>query len=202
MDIKDFYLNTPMERPEFMCLKYDILPQEIISKYGLAQKALDGWVYVRIEKGMYGLAQAGLLANKLLASRLDTHGYYQCQFTPGFWRNKWHPVMFSQVVDDFGTVSITHAKHLKEVLQKYYTASWDYCGKTIDRSMPGYIDKTLQHFQHPPPSQSQHAPYKSAPIQFGNSTQIPLTDTTASLTPAQIKHFNKSLVPSCITRVP
>ena len=42
MDIKDFYLNTPMEHLEFMRLRYNILPEEIISKYGLAQKVLDG----------------------------------------------------------------------------------------------------------------------------------------------------------------
>ncbi|KAL7476238.1 hypothetical protein ACHAW6_002113 [Cyclotella cf. meneghiniana] len=168
MDIKDFYLNIPMERPKFMHLKYDILPLEIITKYGLAQKVLDGWVYARIEKGMYGLPQAGLLVNNFLASHLDTHGYYQCQFTPGLWRHKWRPITFSLVVDNFGikTVSITHAKHLTTVLQKYYTISvnwtgelfcgislnWDYRGKTVNFSMPGYINKTLMRFQYAPPS--------------------------------------------------
>ena len=207
MDIKDFYLNTPMEHPEFMRLRYDTLPEEIISKYGLAQKVLDGWTYVRIEKGMYGLPQAGLLANKLLSSRLETHGYYQCQFTPGLWRHKWRPVTFSLVVDDFGvkTVGLTHAKHLIDALQKYYTVSvdwtgelfcgisltWDYRGKTVDLSMPGYIEKALKRFHHAPPSQPQHAPYKSAPIQFGGAKQIPLNDTTAVLTPLQIKHIQQ-----------
>ena len=57
--------------------------------------------------------------------------------------------------------------------------------------MPGYIEKALKHFHHAPPSQPQHAPYKSAPIQFGNSKQIPLNDTTAALTPLQIKHIQQ-----------
>ena len=102
---------------------------------------------------MYGLPQAGLLANKLLSSRLEAHGYYQCQFTPGLWRHKWRPVTFSLVVDDFGvkTVGLTHAKHLKDALQKYYTVSvdwtgglfcgisliWDYHGKTVDSPCQG-----------------------------------------------------------------
>ncbi|KAL7474432.1 hypothetical protein ACHAW6_000402, partial [Cyclotella cf. meneghiniana] len=102
MDIKDFYLNTPMEGPEFMRLKLDLLPPEIVDAYSLATKAVDGWVYMRIEKGMYGLPQAGVLANKLLSSRLDAAGYYQCQFTPGLWHHKWRPVTFSLVDDDFG----------------------------------------------------------------------------------------------------
>ncbi|KAL7478502.1 hypothetical protein ACHAW6_004262, partial [Cyclotella cf. meneghiniana] len=156
---------------------------------------------------MYGLPQAGLLANKLLTSHLDTHGYYQCQFTPGLWCHKWCPITFSLVVDDFciKVVGITHAKHLAAVLQKYYTVSvdwtgdlfcgislnWDYRGKTFNLSMPGYIDKTLKHFQHAPPSQPQHAPYESAPLQFGTSHQILLTNTTVALTPAQIKHIQQ-----------
>ena len=51
---------------------------------------------------MYGLPQAGLLANNLLAKRLSKAGYYQCQFTPGLQRHVWRPVTFSLVVDDFG----------------------------------------------------------------------------------------------------
>ncbi|KAL7480205.1 hypothetical protein ACHAW6_011039 [Cyclotella cf. meneghiniana] len=176
-----------------MRLKLDLLPTEIIDAYGLVNKELDGWVYVRIEKGMYGLPQAGILANKLLASRLDADGYYQCQFTPGLWRHKWRPITFSLVVDDFGvkTVGLTHAKHLKTTLQKYYKVSWDYNKRTVDLSMPGYIEKALQRFQHAPPAQPQHAPYKSAPVQYGGSTQLPLTDNTASLTPSQIKHIQQ-----------
>ena len=68
-----------------MHLKYDFLPKEIIDAYGLAKKVLDGWVDVHIEKGMYDLLQAGILANKLLASHLDAAGYYQCQFTLDMW---------------------------------------------------------------------------------------------------------------------
>ncbi|KAL7488621.1 hypothetical protein ACHAW6_014218 [Cyclotella cf. meneghiniana] len=114
---------------------------------------------------MNGLPQAGILANKLLSSRLNADGYYQCQFTPGLRHHKWRPITFSLVVDDFGvkTVGLTHAKQLKNTLQKYYNVSWDCNSSTVDLPMPGYIDKALQHFQHVPPTQIQHAPYKSAP---------------------------------------
>jgi hypothetical protein len=67
IDLANFYLNTPMERYEYMRLWLDILPQEIIDKYNLTKIVeADGWVYVKIQKGMYGLPQAGILANKLL----------------------------------------------------------------------------------------------------------------------------------------
>ncbi|KAL7479589.1 hypothetical protein ACHAW6_005315 [Cyclotella cf. meneghiniana] len=207
VDIKDFYLNTPMEHPEFVHLKFGLLPPEIVDAYGLATKGVDGLVYLCIEKFMYGLPQAGLLANKLLASHLNADGYYQCQFTLGLLHHKWHTVTFSLVVDNFGvkTVGLTHAKHLRDTLQKYYKVSidwtgeffcgislaWDYNNNTVALSMLGYIDKALRHFQHVPPMQPRHVPYKSAPIQFGGSLQFPLTDTAASLTPPQIKHIQQ-----------
>ena len=59
IDNKDFYLNTPMERPEFMRLTLADLPDNIIKLYKLRDLVHDGHVFVRIQKGMYGLPQAG-----------------------------------------------------------------------------------------------------------------------------------------------
>ena len=51
---------------------------EIIYEYNLKEKVhTDGYVYIEIQKGMYGLPQAGMLANKLLKRRLAKHGYYE-----------------------------------------------------------------------------------------------------------------------------
>ena len=46
MDISNFYLGTPMERPEYMRLPIKIIPQEIIEKYNLNDIESEGWVYV------------------------------------------------------------------------------------------------------------------------------------------------------------
>jgi hypothetical protein len=43
-----------------------LLPDDIIEHYQLQEKVLDGYVYMEIRKGMYGLLQAGILASKLL----------------------------------------------------------------------------------------------------------------------------------------
>jgi hypothetical protein len=61
-----------------------------------------GFVYLEVTKGMYGLPQAGLLANELLEKRLNKHGYHQSKFVPGLWKHKTRPIMFTLVVDDFG----------------------------------------------------------------------------------------------------
>ena len=59
-------------------------------------------MYVQINKGMYGLAQAGLLSNELLAKRLAKHVFNQTSHTPGIWRHHAKPIQFSLVVDDLG----------------------------------------------------------------------------------------------------
>eukprot|EP00804_Cyclotella_cryptica_P012351 CCRYP_010817-RA/>CCRYP_010817-RA protein AED:0.29 eAED:0.29 QI:0/-1/0/1/-1/1/1/0/379 len=110
---------------EYMRLKYDLIPQEIKDKYKLDTFNEDGWVYV-IDLGMYGLPQAGILANKLLEKRLAKAGYYQCQHTPGLWRHVWRPITFCLVADDFASKppGLKHAKHLQQELEKFRNAQW------------------------------------------------------------------------------
>jgi hypothetical protein len=80
-DVKKLYLNTPLDRPEYMRLPLSLIPQEIIDQYQLEEKAKNGQVYIRINKGMYGLPQADRLANDLLVKRLKPHGYYPVEHT-------------------------------------------------------------------------------------------------------------------------
>jgi hypothetical protein len=71
IDIKDFYLNTPMDCFEYMKLKLNNLPENFIDRYQLEPKAdQNRQDYFKVRKGMYGLTQAGLLAQKLLEERL------------------------------------------------------------------------------------------------------------------------------------
>jgi hypothetical protein len=57
IDIKHFYLNTSLQRYEYMV---------VLMVSGLDELAVDGKIYIEIQKGMYGLPQAGILANELL----------------------------------------------------------------------------------------------------------------------------------------
>jgi hypothetical protein len=58
MDIKNYYLGTPMPRFEYMKMVLSRFPEEILHKYNLNALAVDGWVYIETRKGMYGLKQA------------------------------------------------------------------------------------------------------------------------------------------------
>jgi hypothetical protein len=71
---------------------------------------------------MYGLPQAEIIAQELLADRLQNHGYTQSKTTPGLWLHKLRPIQFSLVVDDFGVkyVGKENAEHLLNTIRKYY----------------------------------------------------------------------------------
>ena len=72
-----------MERPEYMQMKLKDLLQEFIDMYNLIKIAEeDGNVYIWIQKGMYGLPQAGILAQQQLEQQLNKHGYHQSPLTP------------------------------------------------------------------------------------------------------------------------
>jgi hypothetical protein len=89
LDIKDFYLNTPMKRYKYMHLKLAYIPEEIIEEYKLHEIVTDnGYVYCKIRKGMCSLPQAGLIAQELLEQQLSKVGYSQSKIIPGLWTHK------------------------------------------------------------------------------------------------------------------
>ena len=75
-DVKNLYLDTPLTRYEYVQLRLADIPDGIIEEYKLKDIATaEGFVYIEVRKGMYGLPQAGLLAQQLLEKRLQKHGY-------------------------------------------------------------------------------------------------------------------------------
>jgi hypothetical protein len=78
MDIHDtdtcFFIkltNIPKDRK----ITYSKISRGDSPKYNLNALAVDGWVYIEIRKGMYGLKQVGLLANQLLQTSLAPFAY-------------------------------------------------------------------------------------------------------------------------------
>jgi hypothetical protein len=203
LDVKIFYLGTPMDTFEHMRIPTKLIPHEIIEQYNLLPLISDVHVYIEVQKGMYGLPQAGILANQLLVRRLAINGYNQTKFTPGLWRHVTRPIQFTLVVDDFGVqyVGAEHAQHLITALETDYTVSkywtgalycgitlnWDYANKHVDLSLPGYIKNALHKFQHPLPKRPQYAPHNWTVRAYGQRIQYaPLPDTTPPATAAEI----------------
>ena len=58
MDISNFYLMTPLKRPEFIRIKLSDIPDEILKEYKLKEKVTkNGSIYIEAIRGMYGLPQ-------------------------------------------------------------------------------------------------------------------------------------------------
>jgi hypothetical protein len=144
---------------------------------------------------MYGLPQAGILANELLQCNLAKDDYRPTTHTHGLWTHDTRPISFSLVVDDFGVkyVGLEHAEHLMTCIKKNYnissdrngiaycglTLDWDYKNRTFDLYMPGYIKAALHKYQHPVPARPEHAPHTwNTPI-YGAKTQF-VNETTPS----------------------
>jgi hypothetical protein len=126
-DVKDIYLNTPMEEKDWVYLHVPIadVPQCILDLYKPVIK--NGFVYVLVMKGMYGLKQVGKLANNLLQTNLGAYSYAPVPIMPGLWKHETRDISFTLVVDDFG---ISYCKksdldHLLAALTSHYTISTD-----------------------------------------------------------------------------
>jgi hypothetical protein len=113
-----------------MRLPISILQLDIIEKYNLTRLSVNGWD-LEIRKGMYGLKQAGVLANQLLQKRLKPLGYYLERHTPGLWLYNTKPMAFSLVVDEFAAKYVTtaDAHHLRNALLRHYEITTDWWGK-------------------------------------------------------------------------
>jgi hypothetical protein len=116
---------------------------------------------------MYGLKQAGILANQLLQTRLAPFGYYPARYIRGLWLHKTRPIYFTLVVEYFAVkyVGKQHSEHLRNALLRTYelttdwtvtvysgmTLKWDYKHRTCDISIPGYVSNVSSKFQRDAP---------------------------------------------------
>jgi hypothetical protein len=134
-------------------------------------------------------------ASLKLKTHLATHDCAPCTHAPGLWTHSTRDITFSLVVDDF-SIKYTNrddAVHLLTALEEMYTVTtdctgsfylamtlnWDNIHSTIDISMPGYVAKALECFQHTPTHRAEHSPHAwSNPI-YGAHPQLtsPVDDT-------------------------
>jgi hypothetical protein len=181
------YLETPLDHYKYMKMPLTLLPADIIEYYNLDDKALNGYVFMEIQKGMYCLPQAGILANKLLKKQLARHGYHKQPHTPGLWKHDSRPIWFNLAVDNFGIKYIgeDNLQHLYDALCKEtceiakdrignlycgINLKWNYEKQYVDLSMPKYIMKQLTRHAHVAPLKPQHCPFSPNPINYGKDS--------------------------------
>ena len=147
----------------------------MINKYKLHSIVANGWVYIRIRKGMYGLPQAGLLANIKLRKQLATHRHFPTVYTPDLWKHESNAIVSTLTVDDFliKYSNKADADHLLKMLKEQYAISedwtshlyygvhldWNYQERTCILFMPNYVEKALKSYQHKATTRAQYAPH-------------------------------------------
>ena len=187
-DITDMYLHTTnMERPEYMFIDLTYIPQRTFDQFNLAQylKPGDKSIAVEVTGGMYGLPQAGILAQQQLIAHLETHGYKQCKHTVCLFRHESKDIEFSLIVDDFGISydSLDNAEHLLNALREKYPITVDYEGKKyagfniefdytpssrkVEICMKGYIAAALKRFNITN-THNVYSPEYFQPINYGS----------------------------------
>ena len=65
-------------------------------------KKMNEFIYVRVEKGMYGLFQSGIIAHTALKENLQPFGYYPLPITPGLWYHNKNGITFNLMIETLG----------------------------------------------------------------------------------------------------
>jgi hypothetical protein len=188
VDLYNFYLGTSMRIWEYMRIHISAIPDSSIAQYKLLDLVHNAYVLVETTKGMYGLPQVGILAYEQLVTHLAKHGYAPCPHMPGLWKHATCDVTFCLVVDDYGVkyTNKVDAEYLINALREIcevtidwtgslyigITLQWDYDAKTVDISMPGYIEKAVQRFNHTSSQRKQDSPYEWARPKYRHNLQL------------------------------
>jgi hypothetical protein len=110
---------------------------------------------------VWGLPQAGILANKRLCQKLAPLGYFKHVNTLGLWYHESRQISFTLVVNDFGVKYVNKADvdHLVASIKSAYTLTedwngnlycrialaWDYDNRTVDILMLGCIKRNCKN---------------------------------------------------------
>ena len=185
-----------MKRFEYMQLKLNDIPDKIIIEYKLRDIAKEDWyVYCKIQKGMYRLPQAGIIAQDLLQERLAKVGHHQSKIIPGLWTHEMRKTCFTLVVDNFAIqyTSKENAQHLIDTLKQDYTITidwdatkyigltlkWEYKNWKVYAHMPGYIKKALLQSKHQTPKAKQNSPHPYVKPHYGAEAQYATNEDTS-----------------------
>ena len=192
---------------EYMKLQIYKNFREIIDQYNINDIFYpNGWVCIEFRIGILGLKRVGRIPNDRLTSHLANFGYYPTRLKLGLWKYESWPITFSLVMDNFSDKygRKKHANHVLASLHQLYTVTedwngrifigmtleWNYIGKNVNVSMPGYIPAMIHHLQHRIPVQHQDDPNTWTKPTYGAKVQYaPNTDNSPVLSDTEIRHI-------------
>ena len=126
-------MTPKIKHPEYMKIPYKYFPVDIRQKYNLDALLYNGYIYVEIKAGMYGLKQASVLAYYHLSESLTAAGYVPIIGSLGMWKHKSRNIVFNLCVDDFGVKFFNKddVQHLINTLSSKYTVTCDWTGNNF-----------------------------------------------------------------------
>ena len=207
-DISDFYLGSPLSRPEYMRLTRAQVPATTQALYGESITWVNDMTMVQINNGIYGLPQAGFLAKTKLIALLARNGYHMTPNTECLFRHDTLDIAFALVVDDFAIKYSDRnaAEHLLATIRQEYRVEPDWAGslflgmsisfdqpsRSVSLSMPGYVAAALKRFDVTLNTRPTHSPLKYYPINYGSSKAQEVTeDTTPPLNSHDTKYIQQ-----------
>jgi hypothetical protein len=207
IDIKDFYLGTPMEREEYMWIDRAQLTDTILTQYADSIHFANNRAMVKIVKGIYGLPHAGKIAQERLIALLYEHGFNQSTNTACLFTHASKNIAFTLVVDDFG-VKYKHdsdAEYLLSTLRKLYDVTTDtegsrYLGMHIKRdrlagtlslSMPGYVSQALDRLHVIKGDKPTVSPSIYQAPKYGRKVQYSSNDESDPLPSDKVKFIQR-----------
>ena len=123
---------------------------------------MNGWVYIKICKGMYGLKKSWGIKKQKLVKHLKIYSHRPVTFTPDLWNHEDKDTVVSLVINDFAinyTLELNTLYLLQAIKDKYeiymnwkaqlyieISLKWDYIKRIVDLSMLNYVNKTLAKF--------------------------------------------------------
>jgi hypothetical protein len=211
LEIKDFYLGTPMAKPVYVNILLRQISITAQKKHGIYDPAADqdrDSVYARADKTIYGLPQAGLLSQQRLVGHLADHGYLPCEHTPCLFRHRTRDVTFALVVDDFAvkyqreedaehflaTLRILYQIKVDHAFKKFvgFAITYDPIASTCGISMPGYVEQALRRFKVTKKTASTNSPVTYTPPVYGRAQQqFAAVDESRILPSAEITYVQQ-----------
>jgi hypothetical protein len=104
-------------------------------------------------------------------------------------------------------LNVADVEHLLSIIRRHYAKvsvdwnapqycgmqlDWDYENRTVNISMPGYVERALYRFAHPPSDRPEDSPYEWKRPQYGVKIQMADTaDTSPKLDASGTKHVQE-----------
>jgi len=85
LDNKNFYFNSPLSRYEYLRVRLDNFPEDLITQYNLKDIVTsDGYVYIEVRKGMYGLPPSRIAGSRATRKEIGKARLHAKQEYTGF----------------------------------------------------------------------------------------------------------------------